>query len=82
MAEQGEYKHKQFMARMNYATWMRLRMQFKPLNPDESAKDYFLRLAKFLEGKYIEKGKDQKSLDYITEEILNDTNQKEVKKHE
>ena len=45
----GEHKHKQFMARMNYSTYMRLRCQFKALNRNESAKDYFLRLAKYLE---------------------------------
>ena len=45
----GEHKHKQFMARMNYSTYMRLRMSFKPLSRTESAKDYFLRLAKHLE---------------------------------
>ena len=45
----GEYKHKQMVVRMNYNTWMRLRMQFKSLSRNESAKDYFLRLAKYLE---------------------------------
>jgi len=45
----GEYKHKQFMARMSYSTYMRIRMKFKPINKQESAKDYFLRLAKKLE---------------------------------
>ncbi len=45
----GEHKHRQFMARMNYSTYMRLRCQFKALNRNESAKDYFLRLAKHLE---------------------------------
>lgn len=51
MVEQGEYQHRQFMARMNYATYMRLRMVFKPISKEESAKDYFLRLARYLEGK-------------------------------
>ena len=45
----GEHKHKQFMARMNYSTYMRLRCTFKALSRTESAKDYFLRLAKHLE---------------------------------
>ena len=44
----GEYKHRQFIARMTYSTWMRLRMNFKP-RPNETARYYFLRLAKHLE---------------------------------
>jgi len=45
----GEYKHKQFMARMSFSTYMRLRMAFKPINRNETAQNYFLRLAKYLE---------------------------------
>ncbi len=45
----GEYRHRQFIARMNYSTYMRLRMIFKPTSKEESARDYFLRLAKYLE---------------------------------
>ena len=49
---EGEYKHKTFMARMTYSTYMRLRMAFKPLTKQESAQNYFLRLAKYLEKKH------------------------------
>jgi len=45
----GEYKHREFTARMTYYTWCKLRRHFKPLNRSESARNYFLRLAKYLE---------------------------------
>ena len=48
----GEYKHKQFMARMTYSTYMRLRMVFKPIDRHETAQNYFLRLAKHLEAEH------------------------------
>ena len=36
---------------MSYSTYMRLRMAFKSLNKQETAANYFLRLAKYLEKK-------------------------------
>ena len=45
----GEYKHKQFIARMSYSTYRRLRAKFPAAYPSESAANYFLRLARFLE---------------------------------
>ena len=44
----GAYKKKQFMARMNYATYLRLRRLFLAF-PGESANSYFYRLSKYLE---------------------------------
>ncbi len=46
----GIYKHKQFIARFKYNTWMRIRMQFKKIDDDETVANYILRLAKHLEG--------------------------------
>ena len=48
---QGEYKHRQFLCRMTFSTYMRIRIQFKPIDKYESAANYFLRLAKYLESK-------------------------------
>ena len=36
------------MARMNYSTYRKLRKFFKPINKDESARDYFGRLSTYL----------------------------------
>ncbi len=44
----GEHKHRQFIARMNLATYLRIRKQFKGVRK-ESIANYFLRLAKELE---------------------------------
>ena len=44
----GEHKHKQFIARMNLSTYIRLRSQFKGIR-GESVAHYFFRLVKYLE---------------------------------
>jgi len=48
MNKYGKYKKKQFLARMNYSTYLRLRKLFLAL-PNESANSYFYRLSKYLE---------------------------------
>jgi len=44
----SEYKYKQFIARMNYNTWVRIKAVF-PSIKGESCQNYFKRLAKHLE---------------------------------
>ena len=48
MTEEGEYKYKQFHCRMKYNTYLRLKASYPSLK-NESAANYFERLAKYLE---------------------------------
>lgn len=48
MTNETRYKHKQFLARMKYNTYLRIKKEF-PVMKGESMTSYFERLAKHLE---------------------------------